>query len=113
MITVEALKNWGADVKEGLGRCMNSEPFYLRMVGMIEADPNFDKCGAALEKGDLDGAFEAAHAMKGVYGNLSLTPMYTPASCLTEALRVRSGEDYAALYAELKQARDSFMELFR
>ena len=55
--------------------------------------------------------FEAAHALKGVLGNLALTPMFKPASSLCEALRGRTGEDYNAMYEELTQARNAFLEL--
>jgi hypothetical protein len=111
MLTVDKLNEWGADVKSGLARCMNNEAFYLRMVGMIEADGNYDKLGQALSAGDLQAAFEAAHALKGVLGNLALTPMFDPASSLCEALRGRTGEDYKAMYEELTQARNAFLEL--
>ena len=87
MMTVEALKNFGANTEEGLSRCMNNEAFYLRMVGMGLGDPNFDRLKTAVEAGDAKEAFEAAHALKGVMGNLSLTPLYVPLSELTEQLR--------------------------
>ena len=41
MLTIDALKAFGADVDEGLQRCMNNEAFYLRMVGMALADGGF------------------------------------------------------------------------
>ena len=111
MLTIDKLREWGANVDEGLTRCMNNEAFYLRMVGMIEADGNYDKLGQSLAAGDLQAAFEAAHALKGGLGNLSLTPMFTPASALCEALRGRTGEDYSAMYGELTKARDEFLAL--
>ena len=37
--------------------------------------------------GDTVKAFEAAHAIKGAAGNLSLTPIFAPVSELTELLR--------------------------
>ena len=43
MLTMDALKAYGANVEEGLARCVNNEPFYLRMVGMVLADDKFDK----------------------------------------------------------------------
>ena len=88
MMTVEALKNFGANTEEGLSRCMNNEAFYLRMVGMGLGDPNFDRLKTAVEAGDAKEAFEAAHALKGVMGNLSLTPLYVPLSELTEQLQL-------------------------
>ena len=87
MMTVEMLKNFGADTQEGLSRCMNNEAFYLRLVGMGLNEPNFDKLQDAVARGNAKEAFEAAHALKGMIGNLSLTPIYTPLSELTERLR--------------------------
>ena len=34
MLTIEKLKAYGANVDEGLSRCMNNETFYLRLVNM-------------------------------------------------------------------------------
>ncbi|MBQ1312913.1 MAG: Hpt domain-containing protein, partial [Blautia sp.] len=83
----EKLKEYGADTEQGLGRCVNNESFYLRMVNMGLNDANFDKLKNAVNSGDVKEAFEAAHALKGVIGNLALTPIYTPLSKLTELLR--------------------------
>ena len=87
MLTIETLQKFGADTKEGLGRCMNNEGLYLKLVGMVLGDAGFGKLKDALAAGDVQAAFEAAHALKGVLGNLSLTPLYVPASELTELLR--------------------------
>ena len=91
MLTIDALKAYGANTDEGLARCFNNEAFYLRLVGMGLADANFDKLKAAMEAGDTAAAFEAAHALKGSIGNLSLTPIFEPVSALTELLRGKSG----------------------
>lgn len=97
MLTMEGLRAYGANTEEGLSRCMNNEAFYLRMVTMILNDTAPAKLRAAVEAGDLKGGFEAAHALKGVAGNLSLTPLYTKASEITELLRAGTVMDYAAL----------------
>ena len=62
MITIEKLKEFGADTEEGLGRCYGNEALYLRLVNMIPAEANFDKLKDSLEQGDLDSAFEAAYS---------------------------------------------------
>lgn len=87
MLTLDALKEYGANTAEGLGRCLNNEAFYFRLIGMALNDAGFDKLNAALDAGDTRAAFEAAHALKGVLGNLSLTPLYAPTAELTELLR--------------------------
>lgn len=110
MMTVEMLKNFGADTQEGLSRCMNNEAFYLRLVNMGLNEPNFDKLQDAVARGSAKEAFEAAHALKGVIGNLSLTPIYTPLSELTERLRgkeemVDVGDLMDQVMEQLKKAR--------
>ena len=64
-----------------------------------------------LAKKDLDAAFEVAHALKGMYGNISLTPIYKPLSEMTELLRSRTDTDYSALLAEAKKQKKILEEL--
>ncbi|WP_407382935.1 Hpt domain-containing protein [Ruminococcus sp.] len=111
MITIEKLNEFGADTKEGLGRCYGNEALYLRLVGMIPAEANFEKLSQALNAGDLDAAFEAAHALKGVLGNLSLTPMYETCSELTELLRARTDTDCTSLLNTLTEQRERLRAL--
>ncbi len=101
MLTMDALRDYGADVKEGLGRCINNEAFYLRMVGMAVKDEKIAALAAALEKNDLDQGFELAHALKGMYANLALTPLSAPLSEITELLRARTEMDYRPLMEEI------------
>lgn len=100
MLTVEALNEFGANTQEGVARCMNNADFYLKMVRMSADDQNFNQLQESLAQKDLDRAFEVAHALKGVLGNLSLTPLYEPISELTELLRKRTDMDYSD-YAQL------------
>jgi len=101
MITMEKLNEFGADTAEGLARCFGNEALYLQLVNMLPAEKNFAALEQAVADGDLNAAFEAAHALKGVTGNLSLTPLYEKACALTELLRAKKDADYAALTAEI------------
>ena len=87
MLTIDTLRDYGANVKEGLGRCLNSEAFYLKMVRLGLSDENFEKLRTSVEKKDAVAAFEAAHALKGSIGNLALTPIFNPVCELVELLR--------------------------
>lgn len=111
MITIDSLKEYGANVEEGLARCLNKEDFYLKMVNLGLADERFEKLGDILAAKDLDAAFEAVHALKGVIGNLALTPLYEPINKMTELLRARTDTDYSALCAEVKAQRDKILAL--
>jgi len=92
MLTIEALKAYGANTDEGLARCMNMEAFYLRIMGMVLVDDNFQKLKSAMAAGDAAAAFEAAHALKGSTGNVSLTPIYEPVCRLSDLLKGRTGQ---------------------
>ncbi|MBE6994281.1 MAG: Hpt domain-containing protein [Ruminococcaceae bacterium] len=104
MLSIDNLRAWGANVSEGLARCMNNEAFYFRMIKLALADETtYVRLRAALESKDLDTAFECAHALKGVLGNLSLTPLLKPVAEMTELLRARADADYAPLMAKIDE----------
>lgn len=106
MITIDVLKEYGADTAEGLARCMNKEDFYLKMVNMGLKDERFTTLKGALESNNLKDAFEMSHALKGVLGNLALTPMFEPISELTELLRNEQPGDYIGLYNKMIQEKE-------
>ena len=91
MLTIDSLKAFGANTDEGVARCFGKEDFYLRLAKMVVAQnqADFDKLSAAIGANDLGAAFDAAHSLKGVLGNLSLTPIYDPVSEITEELRAK------------------------
>ena len=111
MITVEKLKSFGADTEQGLARCMKNEALYLRLVSTVPGEVNFTSLQASLEAKDLESAFEAAHALKGVLGNLSLTPMYDTSVEITEHLRSRTDMDYGPLLEKFLSQRDELKSL--
>ncbi len=106
MLTIEKMKEYGADVDEGLARCMNMEDFYIKLVEKVLADNRLPLLEEQIGGGKLEEAFETAHALKGMYANLSLTPLTKPVSEITELLRSRTDTDYSALLAEAKTQFD-------
>ena len=110
-MTIDSLREFGANVEEGLERCMGMEDFYIEMIELGIADERFDNLGPLLREGNLDEAFEAVHALKGVIGNLALTPLYSTICDLTEHLRSRDAIDYSPLYDKLISQRDEIKNL--
>lgn len=95
MLTVENLRNFGANVTEGLQRCMNNEQLYLTLVNRFLDQNTFPDLKAAILAHDLEKAFHIAHSLKGVIGNLSLSPLYDVIYQMTELLRNRTETDYS------------------
>ena len=96
-MTIDSLRSFGADTDTGLSRCLGNADFYISLVEMAVNDPSFSQLAAAIAQNNLDNAFELAHALKGVYGNIALTPVYEPMCKLTELLRNRTEADYSEL----------------
>lgn len=110
-MTIETLKQFGADTEDGLARCMNREDFYLKMVNMALKDERFTSLPKALDAGDLDEAFEYSHALKGVIGNLALTPMFDTISELTELLRSKKPGDYQKMFQKVLDQRARLLSM--
>ena len=102
MLTIEKLKEYGANTDEGVTRCLGREEFYLMLVGKAIEDDRFPLLARQLAARDLAAAFETAHALKGTYTTLSLTPLAKPVVEMTELLRQRSDVDYTQLFDEAK-----------
>lgn len=109
MITLDDLKELGADTATGIARCVNDEGFYIKMVSMALQDTNFEQLKEAVESGDLSTAFERAHALKGVMGNVALTSLFEPIAAMTEELRAGNDIDYTdylnTIFTELEKYR--------
>ena len=110
-MTIDSLREFGANVDEGLERCMGMEDFYIEMIELGMSDERFELLGRNLEAKDLEEAFETVHALKGVIGNLALGPLYETICELTEHLRGRDEIDYKPLYDKLIEQRDQVKEL--
>lgn len=106
MITLDALKLYGANVEEGMARCMGNEALYLKLVSTVPSEEKFNSLKRSLSEKNLDTAFENAHALKGVTGNLSLTPLYDPLVEITEHLRAREDIDYSDIISEILNQKD-------
>ncbi len=107
MITVDNLKKFGANTEEGIARCMGNEQFYLKLVATVPGQKEFDVLREKASAGDLDAAFEAAHALKGVLGNLSITPLYDKVCEITELLRAKTDTDYSGLIEEITALQET------
>jgi HPt (histidine-containing phosphotransfer) domain-containing protein len=67
---------------------------------------NFQLLETVLKQKDYIKAFELCHSLKGVIGNLSLTPLYNLISELTEKLREHNKTSV------ISNTEESYMELY-
>ena len=111
MLTMDALRQFGADVQDGLARCINDESFYLELVNMVLDDESFGALAAAVGADDRKAAFQAAHALKGVLANVSLTPLYAEVAEMTELLRQEKDADYPGFVDRILRLRNTLLSL--
>ncbi len=109
-MNINKLKELGCEVNEGLNRCLNNEDFYLKLVNRALDDNKLPELKNAIVIKDFDKAFEIAHALKGVYGNLSLTPLYDIIYEITELLRAKKDVDYKDLIDKYEKCYFKFKD---
>jgi HPt (histidine-containing phosphotransfer) domain-containing protein len=64
------------DVAEGQKRVMNNAKLYHRLLAKFRAENNLNELAAALNAGEYEKAQAAAHTIKGIAANLSLSELY-------------------------------------
>lgn len=94
------LEENGADVEATLKRFMGNDAIYLKFLGKFPNDPNYANLGSNMESGNFEEAYKCAHALKGVVGNLGLTPIFDNVSVLVEELRNKTNAEVDAAAAD-------------
>ena len=94
----------GVDVDGALARLMQNEGLLTRLLRAFLQDTNFAQLQQALAARDGKAAFAAAHTLKGVSANLSLTRLTESVSEVVEALRAGDLEAARALMPAVEEA---------
>lgn len=101
----------GANVDTTLERFMGNEALYMKFIMKFLDDKNFGDIMENLEKSDYEGAFNGAHALKGVTANLGLDPINAAAAQITELLRNKQAQevDVEKLNESKKQLEEAYV----
>ncbi len=109
MSLLDDLRALGANIDEGLNRFNNNSALYERMLGLFTKsmqksviDPNFDG-------NDYGQVIEAAHAIKGTSGNLSLTPIYEAYTDIVALLREDKPEEAREILIKVIPVQEEIM----
>ncbi|MEG1992620.1 MAG: Hpt domain-containing protein [Acetivibrio sp.] len=87
------LEEWGCDIKNSLPRFVDDEEFYLEYIYKFKKEEGFLQLGNCLKEKKNQEAFEYAHMLKGVSGNLGLTPIYEIMCEMVEILRNKKDKE--------------------
>ena len=100
-IVRETLRSGGIDVDALLERCMGNEALLGRLLKKFPADASYARLAEACQRGDKDAIREAAHTLKGVCGNLSMTGLFELLDRQVRAVRADDMESAEAMMPDI------------
>jgi HPt (histidine-containing phosphotransfer) domain-containing protein len=88
-MTREYLMSLGIDYDDAMNRFMGNSELFENFLKSFKDDTSYAQLVKALEAKDVDAAFNAAHSLKGLSGNLSMKDLYNHVCVLVEELRAK------------------------
>lgn len=114
MSFIEELKGLGVNVDEALDRVMGDQDLYVMMLGMFLS--SVEENGIRKEDfdaADLEGLAERIHTLKGLTGNLGLTPLFDGYAESLGQLRAGEGQAAKAVYEKLLPAQSAIIDCIK
>lgn len=110
----EELKDLGVDIDEGLERVMDDDSLYEMMLGMfidsLNGNPiSLEDFGAD----NIDVLIERVHSLKGLTGNLAMTPIFTKYTETLNLLRAGRKEEARAEFERLLPCQAAIVECIK
>lgn len=98
------LEEAGIGVETALARFMGNEALFFKFLNKFPEDVCYQQIIANIQCNNTEEAFKAAHALKGVAGNLSLDRLYQVTVPIVEALRAGNMEEAKKYVEDLQEA---------
>lgn len=105
---VQALTMRETDLEGAIKRFCGDEALYVSCLGMFLKDETMEQLNQAIDEQRWDDAFTAAHALKGVAGNMGFVPLMHAISKLV--VQIRSGR-LADISSTLVQVNEIYREI--
>lgn len=110
----EELKDLGVDVEEGLERVLDDEPLYETMLGMyIDRVDSNPIAMEDFEAENLDDLIGRVHMLKGLTGNLAMTPLFAGYLQILDLLRTSHPKDAAKEYERILPVQEKIIECIK
>lgn len=107
----QKLENGGINVDEAMQRFMNNEKLLERFLKKFKPDPSYGNLVEAMEAKDCEKAFEAAHTLKGISGNLALSELHDLVSEQTDYLRGKDFETAEAMMPRVTKVYEKILKI--
>lgn len=113
MNLVEELKKYDVNVAEALERFMGNEAIYEKTLKKFPAAAESHTVEEYIKSGDIKTAIANAHTLKGVTGNLSITPLYTAYTEIVRLLREDENEKALAALADILPVQENIIDCIK
>lgn len=110
---LDELRILGANVDEGLNRFMGNAALYERMLAKLPDMMSKIAINDGFEAEDVDDLIEKTHSIKGVTGNLSLSPLYGAYTKIVDLLRAGKVEEANRIYRETLPVQEEILACIR
>lgn len=113
MSLLTELEALGVNTEEALKRFMNNSSLYVRMLGKYPAAAEDSAVAEKFAAKDYEAALTAAHTLKGVSGNLSLTPLFKNYSEIVALLREGKNDEAEKLCEQTAAVEKQIIDCIR
>jgi len=107
------LQTVGCNINEGKERMMGNEALYEKLLKKFPSSVFNLEVMPFIEKDDIQTAISNAHTIKGVTGNLSLTPLFTNYTQIVDLLRANKVEEAKELYIATIPIQQNIVEIIQ
>lgn len=99
---LEVLEKAGIDTCDALSRMGGSHSLLGRLLGLFLQDTNLSELKEATGRNDAEAGLRAAHSLKGLSGNLSMTKLFDLTGRQCSLFRAGDAEGAFALTGEVE-----------
>ena len=100
----QALKLCETDVDGAVQRFSGNEKLYLKYLKAFTKEPTMAELNNAIDTQNWDDAFMAAHALKGLAGNMGFVPLFHAVGELVLLLRAHKTDQIASIRSQISLA---------
>lgn len=109
----DALLECETDVDGALYRLGGNIEVYQRCLVGFVGDSAMNELKAAIESNSWDDAFTAAHALKGISGNLGLVPVFHSVARMVVLIREGKTEEASKFLVEVEEAYEQICKTIK
>ncbi|MEG0020674.1 MAG: Hpt domain-containing protein [Oscillospiraceae bacterium] len=108
---IEKLRAQRVDIAGIMERFLGDEELYEQCFTVFLEDEAFEKLNKAVKEEKYDEAFECAHMLKGVSGNLGLTELFETLSKVVSCYREKNFKEMAPLTQQVNTYKEKLEKL--